>query len=401
MRYFIIAGEQSGDLHGSNLVRGLFEADNSAEIFCWGGDLMESAGATLLVHYRKMAFMGFVAVLKNIGAIAGNLNLCKKHIAEYKPDVIVFIDYAGFNLRIAEFAKNAGYRTFYYISPKLWAWNEGRVKKIKKFIDRMYIIFPFEVDFYKKHGITVEYHGNPLVDETENKISSFPAKDDICKILQIDAKPVIALLAGSRRHEIEHILPEMIKVVRFFPEYRFVLAGVKNIPDELYVKIIGNEQVKLIKEKTYEILYVAQAALVTSGTATLEAALTGTPQVVCFKGDFLSMLIAGIVIRVKYISLVNLIMNSEVIKELIQYDLNEKNLLTELKAILPGGEAREKILSDYEVLKVKLGPAGASGRIAREMVEELKGRGGEGEKGRRGEGEKGRVKIILDTIFYD
>jgi lipid-A-disaccharide synthase len=372
MRYFIIAGEQSGDLHGSNLVRELFEADNSAEIFCWGGDLMESAGATLLVHYRKLAFMGFIAVIKNLGAISKNLSLCKQQITDYKPDVIIFIDYPAFNLRIAEFAKSAGYKTFYYISPKLWAWNEARVKKIKKDIDRMFIIFPFEVDFYKRHDINVEYRGNPLVDETEKKISSFPRKDEICKYLGIEEKLIIAFLAGSRRHEIELILPEMIRMVRHFPEYQFVLAGVKNIPDELYYEIIGNEPIKLIKERTYEILYAAQAALVTSGTATLEAALMGAPQVVCYKGDFFSMLIAWMVIKVKFISLVNLIMGFEVIKELVQYDLKENNLLAELKAILPGGAKREKIFSDYEVLKVKLGPAGASGRIARKMVEELK-----------------------------
>jgi lipid-A-disaccharide synthase len=378
MRYFIIAGEQSGDLHGSNLVRGLLETDKSAEIFCWGGDLMQSAGATLLVHYRKMAFMGFIAVLKNLGAITRNLALCRQHVDEYNPDVVIFIDYPGFNLRIAEYAKNAGYKTFYYISPKLWAWNEGRVEKIKKYVDRMYIIFPFEVDFYKKHGINVEYRGNPLVDEIEKRIRSFPARDGICRYLGIEEKPVIAFLAGSRRQEIEFILPEMIKVIHHFPEYQFVLAGVKNIPDEFYYKIIGNERIKLIKEKTYEILYSAEAALVTSGTATLEAALTGTPQVVCYKGDFFSMLIAWMVVKVKYISLVNLIMNSEVIKELVQYDLKEKSILMELKAILPGGEKRKKILSDYEALKDKLGPSGASLRIAGAMVSELKKRMGDG-----------------------
>ena len=216
-----------------------------------------------------------------------------------------------------------------------------------------------------------QYQGNPLIDETEKRISRFPAKDDIRKDLGIEEKPIIALLAGSRRHEIEHILPEMLKVVRHFPEYQFVLAGVKNIPDELYVKIIGNERVKLIKEKTYEILYTAEAALVTSGTATLEAALHGTPQVVCYKSDFLSMLIAWMVIRVKYISLVNLIIGDEVVKELVQYDLTEKALFSELSPILQGGEKRQKLLSGYEVLKAKLGSAGASGRIAMEMVKEL------------------------------
>jgi lipid-A-disaccharide synthase len=377
MRYFIIAGEQSGDLHGSNLVKELLAADKGAEIFCWGGDLMESAGATLLVHYRKLAFMGFVAVIKNLGAISKNISLCKQHIIEYKPDVVIFIDYPGFNLRIAEFAKNAGYRTFYYISPKLWAWNEGRVRKIKKYIDRMFIIFPFEVDFYKKHGITVEYFGNPLIDETEKRITLFPAKESMYKYLGIEDKPVIALLAGSRRHEIELILPEMMKTIHHFPGYQFILAGVKNIPDEVYDKIIDKAQVKVIKEKTYEILYTSEAALVTSGTATLEAALHDTPQVVCYKGDFFSMLIAWMVVKVKYISLVNLIMGYEVVKELVQYDLTENSLLTELKAILPGGEKREKLLSDYEVLKSKMGSAGASGRIAREMLAELKKRVGE------------------------
>jgi lipid-A-disaccharide synthase len=372
MRYFIIAGEQSGDLHGSNLISALYDSDKNAEIFCWGGDLMEAAGAKLLVHYRKMAFMGFVAVVKNLDAIKKNLSLCKKQILDIKPDVIIFIDYPGFNLRIAKFAKNSGFRTFYYISPKLWAWNEGRVKKVKRYVDRMFIIFPFEVEFYKKHDISVEYYGNPLVDEAAKKITLFPSKNEIFRSIGIEEQPVIALLAGSRRHEIELILPVMIKVIRHLPGYKFILAGVKNIPDEFYTKIIGAESVILLKDKTYEILHISQAALVTSGTATLEAALLGTPQVVCYKGDFFSALIAWIVIKVRYISLVNLILGFEVIKELVQYDLNEKNLLSELTAILPGGDKRKKILSDYEDLKTKLGPAGASGRIAMEMVEELK-----------------------------
>jgi lipid-A-disaccharide synthase len=372
MRYFIIAGEQSGDLHGSNLIKGLFEADKNAEITCWGGDLMESAGATLLVHYRKLAFMGFTAVIKNLGAISKNLNLCKEQITEFKPDVIIFIDYPGFNLRIAEFAKKHGYKTFYYISPKLWAWNERRVIKIKKYIDRMFIIFPFEVEFYKKHGIIVKYQGNPLIDETEKRITSFPPREQICKYLGIEEKKIIAFLAGSRRHEIEFVLPQMLRIIHYFPDYQFVLAGVKNIPDEFYKKVIGDAPVTVIKEKTYEILYSAEAALVTSGTATLEAALHNTPQVVCYKGDFFSMLIAWMVVKVKYISLVNLILGCEVVKELVQYDLTEKALLEELTAILPGGSKREKMLLDYVLLKKKLGTSGASERIAKEMVDELK-----------------------------
>jgi lipid-A-disaccharide synthase len=368
MKYFIIAGEQSGDLHGSNLVRGILRTDTAAEIFCWGGDLMEEAGAKLLVHYRNAAFMGFLTVLKNLGTIKKNLKLCKKQILEVNPDVIIFIDYPGFNLIIANFAKKNGFRTYYYISPKFWAWNEGRVKKVKKYIDRMFIIFPFEVPFYKKHGISVKYYGNPLVDETEKRILSFPSKDEIFRSIGLEEQPVIALLAGSRKHEIEYVLPVMLRMISHFPDYRFILAGVKNIPDEFYKKIIGDAPVILVKEKTYEILNISQAGLVTSGTATLEAALLGLPQVVCYKGDFASALIAWAVIKVKYISLVNLIMESEVIRELVQYDLTEKRLISELKAILPGGEKREKIISEYEQLKVRLGPAGASDRIAREMV---------------------------------
>jgi lipid-A-disaccharide synthase len=372
MRYFIIAGEQSGDLHGSNLVRGLKENDNDAVVFCWGGDLMASAGAKILKHYKELAFMGFVAVVKNLGTISKNISLCKRQITEIKPDVVIFIDYPGFNLAIAAWAKKEGYRTFYYISPKLWAWNEGRVVKIKKYIDRMYIIFPFEVEFYKKHDITVEYLGNPLVDETERRVALFPSKEVIRRELGIDNKPVIALLAGSRRHEIEQVLPQMKKVISYFPDYQFIIAGVKNISDELYKKLIGDFPAKIIKDKTYEILHVADAALVTSGTATLEAAIMGTPQVVCYRGDFFSMVIAWMVIKVKYISLVNLIMGSEVIKELVQYDLTERNLLEELKSILPGEKRRNQILADYQLLKEKIGPSGASGRVAARMVKELK-----------------------------
>jgi lipid-A-disaccharide synthase len=371
MRYFIIAGEQSGDLHGSNLVRELITADSIAEIFCWGGDLMEAAGATLLMHYKKTAFMGFLVILKNLGTISGNLTLCKQHITDLKPDVIILIDYPGFNLRIARFAKEAGFKVFYYISPKLWAWHESRVEQIRKYVDRMYIIFPFEVEFYKKHGINVEYRGNPLVDETEKKMQTMPGKEELFRILGLQNKPVIGLLAGSRRHEVEYILPQMVNVVSYFPDYQFVLAGVRNLPDDMYQRIIGKEPVRLLKDKTYEILNISEAALVASGTATLEAALFNVPQVVCYKGDFFSMIIALIVMKVKYISLVNLIVGCEVVKELTGYSLNRKNLLAELRKILPGLAGRETILENYRQLTEKLGPAGASGRIARDMVKEV------------------------------
>ncbi len=372
MRYFIVAGEQSGDLHGSNLVRELVKCDSQAEVKCWGGDLMESAGAEVLMHYKRTAFMGFVEVARNLGTIRNFLVLCKEQITRFNPDVVILIDYPGFNFRIAEFAKKSGFRVFYYISPKLWAWKEGRVEKVRKYVDRMYIIFPFEVDFYRKHGITVEYRGNPLLDESEKKLRSFGSKEEVRKSLGLDNKPVIALLAGSRRTEVRDILPPMLKAVRHFPGYQFVLAGVRNLPDELYQQIIGDFPVKLVKDKTYEILYISEAALVKSGTATLETALFGIPEIVCFKGDLISIMIAWIVIRVKYISLVNLIAGYEAVKELIQYSLNEKNLVSELKAILPGGSKREKILEDYKKIREILGPAGASERVAEDMVTALR-----------------------------
>jgi len=371
MKYFLIAGEQSGDLHGSNLVKELLAADREAGILCWGGDLMEAAGAKLLMHYRQTAFMGFTVILKNLGTISSNLRLCKNQIADYKPDVVILIDYPGFNLRIAKYAKESGFRVFYYISPKFWAWNEGRVKKVKRYVDRMYIIFPFETDFYGRYNIPVKYQGNPLVDEIEKRRSLLPSKEEITRSISPEKKPVIAILAGSRRGEVQSILPQIVKVVRYFPDYQFVLAGVKNLPDELYNNIIGTEPVILIKESTYEILHAADAAIVKSGTSTLEAALLGVPQVVCYKSDFFSMLIALIVIKVKFVSLVNLIMNREVVKEILGYDVNKKNIIKELKAILPGGEKHDKMIEDYKLLSEKLGPAGASARIAAEMVTDL------------------------------
>jgi lipid-A-disaccharide synthase len=375
MKYFIIAGEQSGDLHGSNLVKELFRCDRQAEIKCWGGDLMESAGAALLMHYRKTAFMGFVEVAKNLCTIKKFLALCKQQITGFNPDVVILIDYPGFNFRIAEFAKKSGFRVFYYISPKLWAWKEGRVKRVEKYVERMYIIFPFEVDFYRKHNIEVEYRGNPLLDETERKLKAFPSRDEIRKSLGLGDKPVVAMLAGSRKSEVLNILPSMITTIHHFPEYQFVLAGAKNLPDELYNRIIRGHHVYLIKDKTYEILYISEAALVKSGTATLESALLRIPEVVCYKSDFISMVIAWIVIKVKYISLVNLITGYEAVKELIQFSLTEKNLVSELKAILPGGSKREKILEDYNKVREILGPAGASGRVAEDMVKVLRNEG--------------------------
>jgi len=372
MKYFIIAGELSGDLHGSNLVRELYVEDKEAEIVCWGGDLMESAGAKILMHIRNTAVMGILLIIKNIRTINRNFTLCKQQIRENKPDVVILIDYPSFNLPMARFAKKSGIKVFYYISPKFWAWREYRVKKMKKYTDSIFIIFPFEVEFYKKHNISAEYYGNPLVDEVERKKSALPSKSEIRKSLGISEKPVIAILAGSRKFEVEYNLPEMVRVVHHFPQYQFVLAGVRNLPDDLYYKIIGNEPVKLVKDKTYKVLYLADAAIVASGTATLETALFDTPQVVGYKGDQFSMLMVWMLLKVKYISLVNLILDSEVVRELLAYALNEKKLVNELTNILPGGRKHEKMLADYKRLKEKLGPAGASERIAREMVKRLR-----------------------------
>lgn len=290
---------------------------------------------------------------------------------QFRPDALILIDYPGFNLRMAEFAKKEKIPVFYYISPKLWAWNESRVKKIRKYVDKMYIIFPFEVDFYRKHNFKADYYGNPLMDEMEKKMIDSIDKEALRQSLKLDEKPVISILAGSRKSEIVQILPKMLEVIPYFKEYQFIIAGVENISDDLYNKISGNTNVRLIKGKTYELLQISDAALVASGTATLETALLNVPQVVCYRGDFISMVIAWAVIRVRYISLVNLILNGEVVRELIQYSLNKENLIKELEAILPGGNKREKVLEGYRQLRHKLGKAGASSRIAGDMVKTL------------------------------
>ncbi len=371
MKYFIVAGEASGDLHGSNLVKELFKQDRTAEIACWGGDLMQSAGARLLMHYRNTSFMGFLVILKHLGRVLQNISLCRKHVSDYNPDVLILIDYPAFNLRIAKFAKNAGIRVFYYISPKFWAWGEKRVKKVSKRVDRMFIIFPFETEFYAKYGIPVKYRGNPLVDEIENRIASLSGRKKALEMLQLSEKPVIGILPGSRMQEIRSILPQIVKITDDFPHYQFVIAGVRDVPAGMYRSIAGNSRVKIVTDKTYELLSVCEAAIVKSGTSTLEAALFNIPQVVCYRGDFFSMLIALILIRVKFVSLVNLISGTEVVRELLGYSLNRKNLVRELSAIVKGGGKRETMLSEYGKIREKLGPAGASARIAAAMLEEL------------------------------
>jgi lipid-A-disaccharide synthase len=371
MRYFFIAGEQSGDLHGSNLINALKITDPKADIVCWGGNLMEKAGAKVLMHYRKTAFMGFLPVLINIRTIVKNMALCKKEIVEYKPDVLILIDYPGFNLRIAEFAKSSGIIIFYYISPKVWAWKESRVEKIRKYVDRMFIIFPFEKEYYRKHSIDVEYYGNPLVDEIEKRTASLGSPDELKNQLGLDNQKIIAMLPGSRQLEVKHILPRMLKAVNHFKGHRFVIAGVNGIPEKLYQKIIGSLPVTILFNHTLELFRISDAALVKSGTSTLEAALMGTPQVVCYRGDPVSFAIARRLVKVRFISLVNLILDREAVRELIQFLLTEKNLVDELTAILPGGEKRNIMVEDYNSLKNILGPSGASDRIASEMYKIL------------------------------
>ncbi len=363
MKYYIIAGEASGDLHGSNLIRSLKTTDQRAEIRCWGGDMMEKAGGTLVNHYRETAFMGFLEVLLNLGTIWKNLKFCKSDIASYQPDAIIFIDYSGFNLRIAKWARKQGFKTFYYISPQIWASREGRIKKIKRDIDKMFVILPFEKEFYeKKHHYPVEFVGHPLIDA----ISSMPLSDEAefreKNGLDRD-KPIIALLPGSRKQEIKNMLGVMLQLVPHYRDYQFVIAAAPSLEPSDYSPYIQNLDVGLVYNQTYDLLNHAYAALVTSGTATLETALFKVPQVVCYKGNWVSYQIAKRIITLDYISLVNLIMNREVVKELIQADLTVRNLKEELEKILRG-QAREEQLEAYKELEKKLGGRGASDKTA-------------------------------------
>lgn len=362
MRYYIIAGEASGDLHGSNLIKALRERDTDAEIRCWGGDKMQAAGATVVKHYRDLAFMGFTEVLKHLGTILNNIAFCKKDILEYKPDAIIFIDYPGFNMRIAEWAKKQGFRTIYYISPTVWAWKENRVKKIKRDVDLMMVILPFEADFYRKNWQhEVVYVGHPLIEviEAEKAKPAQPLSRD---------KPIIAVLPGSRKQEIVTKLPVMMALVKDYPQYRFVIAKAPSLPDELYTGIIGDKDVLLVKDQTYNVLKQAKAALVTSGTATLETALFGVPQVVCYRAEPISFWIAKKIVKVKYISLVNLIMDKPVVTELIQNELDEKNLEAELDKILHEGPELQQMKKDYAMLWDKLGSKSASAEAANSIM---------------------------------
>ncbi len=362
MKYYIIAGEASGDLHGSNLMKAMLKITPDSDFRFWGGDNMKAVGGKLVKHYRDLAFMGFAEVLMNLSTILSNLKFCKRDILDYNPDVLILIDYPGFNLRIAEFAKKRGIKVVYYISPQIWAWKKNRVFKIKKFVDRMLVILPFEKDFYAKYNVDVDFVGHPLLDALENEKSI--TKETFLKENTLDNKPIIALLPGSRKQEVKIMLQTMLTLISDYPEHQFIIAGVSTLTKEYYKDIIGNKNVKLLLEKTNHILKYADAALVTSGTATLETALIGTPEVVCYKGGRISYEIAKRVVDVKYISLVNLIMDKKVVEELIQSNFNYTSLKSALDEILFNYKKRSEIAENYKQLKTALGNKGASMRAA-------------------------------------
>ncbi|MFZ4105577.1 lipid-A-disaccharide synthase [Flavobacterium sp.] len=369
MKYYIIAGEASGDLHGSNLMKALYKEDPSAEIRFWGGDLMQNAGGTLVKHYRELAFMGFAEVLLNIKTIFNNIKFCKADIVQFHPDVLIFIDYPGFNMRIAKWAKAKGYKTHYYISPQIWAWKESRIKEIKRDFDKLYVILPFEKDFYEnKHNFAVEFVGHPLIDAIQNRTPSDAAS--FREENNLDEKPIIAILPGSRKQEISKMLALMLSVVNDFQDYQFVIAGAPSQEYSFYKTFIKGKNIKFISNETYNLLSHSHAALVTSGTATLETALFKVPEVVCYKGSWASYQIAKRIITLKYISLVNLIMDEEVVTELIQDDCNATKIKTELIKILDPNQ-RKIFLEKYNTLELKLGGIGASEKTARLIVSNI------------------------------
>lgn len=370
MKYYIIAGEASGDLHGSNLMKALYQEDTAAEIRFWGGDLMQNVGGTLVKHYRDLAFMGFAEVVMNLKTILNNIKFCKSDIEKFQPDVIIFIDYPGFNMRIAKWAKQKGIKTHYYIAPQIWAWKENRIKAVKRDFDKLFVILPFEKDFFeKKHHFPVDFVGHPLIDAIHNRK---PTDESVFrKENALDERPIIALLPGSRKQEIAKMLGVMLSVVADFPAYQFVIAGAPSQEYAFYEQFLSHQNVKFISNKTYDLLSIAKAALVTSGTATLETALLKVPEVVCYKGSWISYQIAKRIITLKYISLVNLIMDDAVVTELIQDEFNTSNLKKELQKILDENH-KKALLAKYDELENKLGGLGASAKTAKFIINDLK-----------------------------
>ncbi|CAA0173908.1 Lipid-A-disaccharide synthase, family GT19 [Tenacibaculum maritimum] len=366
MKYYIISGEASGDLHGSNLMKELYKQDTSAAIRFWGGDLMKQVGGTLVKHYKERAFMGFIEVLANLRKVLGLISFCKKDIADFNPDVIIFIDNSGFNLRIARWAKEAGFKTNYYISPQVWASRAGRVKDIKRDVDKMFVILPFEKEFYKQYGYEVNFVGHPLIDAIADRKQV--DEQEFRREHGLGTKDIIVLLPGSRKQEIKKMLSIMLSLIDDFPKYQFVVAGAPSQPYEFYMEFLEGKEVKFVDNRTYDLLSIANTALVASGTATLETALFKVPQVVCYKGSSISYQIAKRIITLKYISLVNLIMDKEVVKELIQHDFTKENLGMELETILKG-EERARLFLEYYELEQRLGGKGASQKTAKLIIE--------------------------------
>lgn len=362
MRYYLIAGEASGDMHASNLMIEIRKNDPGAVFRCWGGDLMQAAGGVLVRHYRDLAYMGFIEVAMNLKTILGNLKFCREDILQYRPDVLILVDYPGFNLRIAEFGHKQGFKVVYYISPQVWAWKKSRVYNIRKHVDKMLVILPFEEEFYGKYNYRVEFVGHPLLDIVEAP-SVYRDDGDFRQVNHLEDKPLIALLPGSRKQEIRRMLPVMAMLPAKFPGFEWVVAGAPSVDPAFYRNISGASNLKIIFGQTHELLRHSHAALVTSGTATLETALFGVPQVVCYSGSAVSYAIARRIVDVKFISLVNLVMDRKVVTELIQNDFNPSRLETELNFILEE-KNRRKIITDYYTLREKLGGKGASHRAA-------------------------------------
>jgi len=373
MRYYLIAGEASGDLHGSNLVRELKLQDPQAQFRFFGGDLMAAqAGVPPVKHYSEMAFMGFVRVLMNLRKIGRNMEQCKADIVDFKPDVVILIDFAGFNLRIAEFAKSLGLKTVFYISPKIWAWKQNRIKKIKKYIDKMLTILPFETEFYALFDYPVEYVGNPILDAIEEfRSDDNQTEADFREANSLTDKPIIGLLAGSRKQEVDFMLPVMIEVSRQFPEYQFVISGAPGLDRDYYTKVIGADcNIPIVFGQTYNLLKFSRAALVTSGTATLETALFGVPEAVLYRisaPDFLYR-IGRKLLKVKWISLANLIVGREIIRELVQMDCNPRTIADELRKILDDKQYDAEFQRNYAELRQRMGSAGASQRAAQAVI---------------------------------
>lgn len=372
MKYYIIAGEASGDLHGSNLVASLRAQDSDAKIRAWGGEKMRRNGANVVKNYHDLAFMGFVEVLMNLRTILKNINFCKKDIAEFNPDAIILIDYPGFNLKIAKWAHKKGYKVFYYISPQVWAWKRRRVYKIQKVVDKMLCILPFEKKFYDNYNVDCQFVGHPLLDEIA-KVNPVD-KNKFYKANRLNPKKeIIAMLPGSRKQEVSRMLTVMLDVVKQFPNYQFVIACAPSLPVSYYKEIIGDKaNVRLVVNRTYQLLQLSSAAMVTSGTATLETALFDVPEVVCYKANKISYIIARQLAKVRFISLVNLIMDREVVKELIQNDLTANNVTNELRSLLASSKRQKKLLEDYEELKAVLGNAGASDKAAEAIISNVK-----------------------------